>query len=329
MYSAVLLAGYDNKRKVERYRSIVQQDYGEEFIETGYKPLREFSLDRNGEIISKPLIQFTLEALVADPVIEEIVLVGFIRQIKDRLKSYLDTVSKPVVFVDQNDDIPLHIRAEFGIHSKKTMKDSVGGNFIKGYAASAAYRDKRHALFVASDSPLTTVDFINRFIDASYDILDSGAIIMPAIFMDPVKDDIGRRPLLLINDSGYPIHARKDKYGRNGFRLSSVLLCNPFRINVNAINVIYSVRKALNPRVQLRIQKICRGLGFPGIINSYFVKHSLSFAQCEAICTAFLEGSFRGMPMPDVETTYDFDGTRREYEEIKRMLGDERKAGEK
>ncbi|MBN2511129.1 MAG: hypothetical protein JXB03_12690 [Spirochaetales bacterium] len=329
MYSAILLAGYDNKRKVERYRSVVQDVYGEEFIETGYKPMREFSLTRKGEKISKPLLQFTLEALAADPVIEEIVIVGFIRQIRDRLSGYLETIDKPLIFVDQNDEIDQQVRRDFSIDPRRTAKDSIGGNFIKGYAASRAWAARREALFVASDSPLTTADFINRFIDAAKPLMETSAIVMPAIFIDPVKDDLGRRPLLLLNDSGYPIHAKKDKHGRNGFRLSSVMLCNPCRINVNSINVIYSVRKALNPRVQMKIQKICRGLGYPGIVNSYFVKHTLSVRQCEAICSAFLEGPFRAMPMPDAETTYDFDGTRREYEEIKRMLGDTLKTGEK
>ena len=329
MYSAILLAGYDNKRKVERYRNVVQTVYGEEFIETGYKPMREFTVVKNGVRVSQPLIQYTLEALVADPLIEEIVIVGFIKQIRDRLSAYLDGVDKPVVYVDQRDEIPERIKTEFSIHPRRTDKESIGGNFIKGYAASKAYASRREALFVASDSPLTTADFINRFIDAAMPLIESSAIVMPSIFIDPVKDDLGRRPLLLINDSGYPIHAKKDKYGRNGFRLSSLLLCNPFRINVNAINVIYSVRKALNPRVQMKIQKICKGLGYPGIVNSYFVKHSLSVVQCEAICSAFLEGTFKSMPMPDAETSYDFDGTRREYEEIKKMLGDTLKTGEK
>jgi len=39
MYSAILLAGYNNKRAVEKYSRIVERDYGEHFIETGYKPL--------------------------------------------------------------------------------------------------------------------------------------------------------------------------------------------------------------------------------------------------------------------------------------------------
>ena len=60
MTSAVVMAGYNNKREVKRYSRIVAEHYGEKFIETGYKPLREFSTIVNGQQVSKPLIQYTL-----------------------------------------------------------------------------------------------------------------------------------------------------------------------------------------------------------------------------------------------------------------------------
>ena len=41
MGSAIVMAGYNNKREVKRYGRIVAEHYGEKFIETGYKPLRD------------------------------------------------------------------------------------------------------------------------------------------------------------------------------------------------------------------------------------------------------------------------------------------------
>jgi hypothetical protein len=46
MVSAILMAGYNNKREVKKYSRIVAEDYGGKFIETGYKPLREFKTVR-------------------------------------------------------------------------------------------------------------------------------------------------------------------------------------------------------------------------------------------------------------------------------------------
>ncbi|MBI9100012.1 MAG: hypothetical protein JEY91_16140, partial [Spirochaetaceae bacterium] len=163
MYSAILLAGYNNKKAVEKYIHIVEEDYGEHFIETGYKPLHEFSVKINGQMVKKPLIQFTLEVLVQDDLIDEIIIVGHENQLKSRLNKYLKTIEKRILFADQNDEIPQSVKDEFNINEKETPKDSVGGNLIKGYSISQAGKKKKAALFIASDSPMTTLDYINRF----------------------------------------------------------------------------------------------------------------------------------------------------------------------
>ncbi len=320
MYSAILLAGYNNKKAVEKYSKIVEKDYGEHFIETGYKPLHEFTIEENGILIKKPLIQFTLEVLVKDKLIDEIIIVGHVKQIKDRLKVFLQSIQKSVIFVDQNDRIPTNVVETFSINLKETHNDSVGGNLIKGYAASRAYENKTSALFVASDSPMTTEDFINSFIDISTPYLENSGIILPTGYTNTIKDKLGRKPLLLINDTDFVIHEKKDKYGRNGFRLTSVIMCNPFKLDINMINVIYSLRKAINIKTQMRIFKACKEVGFPGIYNRYFIKKNLTITQSEKVCSAFFKGLFKAIPMSDLKSTYDFDGTEKEFNEINKML---------
>jgi len=320
MYSAILLAGYNNKRAVEKYIHIVEEDYGEHFIETGYKPLHEFSITIDGKTVKKPLLQFTLEVLVRDDLISEIIIVGHINQIKNRMIKYLNTVEKPIIYVDQNEEIPGKIKQIFSIHDKETPKDTVGGNLIKGYVASQAYLSRAPALFVASDSPMTTLDYINRFIDRCESHIKTCGILLPVVYTNPVKDKLGRPPLLLINDTAVEIPEKTDRFGRTGFRLSSLMMGNPFAVDVNMINVMYSLRKALNPKTQLRIFRICREVGFPRIYNRYFVKKNLSMTQCEKICTAFFKGDFKAVLMHDIKSTYDFDGTEKEFIEINRML---------
>lgn len=320
MYSAILLAGYNNKRTVEKYSRIVEQDYGEHFIETGYKPLHEFTVTVNGETVRKPLMQFTLDVLVHDNLIDEIIIVGHIDRIKDRLKSYFETIDKKILFIDQNDEIPENVKSRYNLNSKETPKDSIGGNLIKGYSASKAGKKGTHALFVASDSPLTTLDYINRFLSRCNPYIEENGILLPAVYTDPVRDKLGRPPLLIVNDTDVEIPERTDRFGRNGFRLSSIIMACPGKIDVNMINVMYSVRKALNPKTQLRIFRICREVGFPRIYNRYFIKKNLTLTQSEAICSAFFKGPFKVIPMHDIKSTYDFDGTEKEFIEINRML---------
>jgi hypothetical protein len=38
MVSAVVMAGYNNRWEVKRYAKVVAEHYGEQFIETGYRP---------------------------------------------------------------------------------------------------------------------------------------------------------------------------------------------------------------------------------------------------------------------------------------------------
>ncbi|NQT11039.1 MAG: hypothetical protein HQ573_07715, partial [Desulfobacteraceae bacterium] len=76
MTSAILMAGYNNKREVRKYSRTVAEQYGETFIETGYRPLREFKIVENDTEISKPMIQFLLEKLSKIDLIDEIIIVG-------------------------------------------------------------------------------------------------------------------------------------------------------------------------------------------------------------------------------------------------------------
>ena len=44
MTSAIVMAGYNNKREVKKYSRMVAEHYGEKFIEAGYKPFGNLSL---------------------------------------------------------------------------------------------------------------------------------------------------------------------------------------------------------------------------------------------------------------------------------------------
>ena len=325
MISAVVMAGYNNKREVKRYSRIVADHYGEKFIEAGYKPLREFKSVQNGRQISKPLIEYTLERLYENDLIDEIVIVGHQMLLEQRLRKFIKQFEKPCRIVNQNSKIPGDVIRQFKIKTRKVKYSSIAGNFIKGYAASKACRENRHALFVASDSPLTTNEFVNRFLAVVQQYEDQADILVPAILIDEKKDKLGRLPLRLHNDSPYPLPGPKDDYGRQGFRLSSLISANPHRFDVNTANTAYSLRKCLNPKVQIKLFQITRSLGYTNVYSKYFLRKDLSVVEVENIVSAHFGGRLKIIPMLGEEATYDYDGTDLEYRMISEMLKSEKK----
>jgi len=325
MISAILMAGYNNKREVKKYSRTVAEHYGEKFIETGYKPLREFKTVKNGRQESKPLIQYTLERLFENEFIDEIVIVGHQMLLEQRLGDLIKQFEKPCCIVNQNSKIPDDVIRRFNIIPRKVKYNSIAGNFIKGYAVSNACEEKKHALFVASDSPLTTNEFVNRFLKAVQQYQDESAIIVPAVLIDDKKDKLGRPLLRLRNDSQFQLTDKKDRYSRQGFRLSSLISANPHRFDVNTANTAYNLRKCLNPNVQLKLFRITHGLGYPNVYSKYFLRKDLSVNEMANIVSEFFKGRLELIPMTGEEATYDYDGTDQEYRMITKMLKSDQK----
>lgn len=322
MISAVLMAGYNNEREVERYSRTVAHHYGEKYIESGYRPVRDFVTVVNGERVSKPLIQYTLEKLLENERIEEVVIVGHEQLLEQRLRNVIDSCDKTCRIVSQNTALPTDAVRAFNLIPKKVRYNSLTGNMVKGYWASKARERKDHALFVAADSPLTTNEFVNRFLEFIDRFKSEAAIIVPAVLIGDRQDGLGRLPLRLCNDTPFQFPGRTDDHGRQGFRLSSLISGNPYLFDVNTLNTAYSLRKLLSPRAQLRLFKITKKLGFPNVYSKYFMKKDLSVTEVEEIVSAFFGGRLKVVPMEGVEATYDYDGTEREYKIISGLLQD-------
>lgn len=320
MTSAIVMAGYNNKREVKKYSRMVAEHYGEKFIETGYKPLREFRSVKNGRQVTKPLVQYTLERLFENEYISDIVVVGHQMLLEQRLGNFIQSFEKPCRLVNQSSKIPHDVIRLFKIRPRKVKYNSIAGNLIKGYMASEAGKEGKHALFVAADSPMTTNELINRFLNIVRKYENDAAIILPAILVGDKKDRLDRPSLRLINDSQYQFSDKKDEYGRYGFRLSSLISANPHRFDVNTANTAYNLRKCLSPNVQLKLFRITRGLGYQNVYSKYFLRKDLSINETANIVSAFFHGKLILIPMSGIESTYDYDGTDHEYHMISKML---------
>ena len=320
MVSAILMAGYNNKREVKRYSRTVAEHYGERFIETEYRPLREFEIINGGKKDRKPLMQFTLEKLFESELVDEIVIVGHQMLIEQHLGNFINEFEKPCRIVNQNSKIPPDVIECFNIINRKVRFNSVAGNIIKGYAASTAYKYKKHALFVVSDSPLTTKEFIERFVHIAQKSQDQAGIILPVVLMNENKDKLDRKPLKLRNDTAYQLSGIKDNHSRQGFRLSSLMFVNPHLCDMNTINTAYSLRKWMSPNVQMKLFKITHNLGYPNVYSKYFLRKDLSIKEMENIGSAFFKGRLKLIPTFGEESTYDYDGTEFEYRSIANMI---------
>jgi len=323
MSSAILLAGYNNRREVRKYSKIVAEHYGETFVESGYKPLREFTIHRDGDEIRKPLIEFTLERLAASDPIDEIVIVGHQMLLEQRLGRMFSDLGKPCNIVNQNARIPQTAFEHFDMDPKKTKYNSMAGNMIKGYIASRAFENREHALFLASDSPLTPRGFIEGFLQTIDRNHGDSDLVFPAVIIDGEEDRMSRKPLRLRNDSAYPLSGFTDSYGRQGFRLSALTYANLFNFNLNAINVAYNLRKCLSPKIQLKLFRTTRDLGYTNVYYKYYRRRDLSVREVENIASKFINGRFTLIPMTGEEATYDYDGTDEEYRRISEMLNQE------
>ena len=320
MISAVVMAGYNNKWAVRKYAKIVAEHYGEKFIETGYKPLREFETLQEGRPVRKPLIRFTLEKLFAIEQIGDIVIIGHQMLLEQRLRKFIQRFDKPCKIINQNAKIPAEVIRRFRIVPRKVKYSSIAGNMIKGYAASAAFEKQSHALFVAADSPLTTRRYIEYFLGVAAEFQSEFDIIVPGVLIEGNADKLGRTPLKLINDTGLKLSDEKDAYGRQGYRLSSLIYANPHGFDVNTANTAYNLRKCVNPNVQLKLFRITRSLGYANVYSKYFLRRDLTISEVENITSAFFGGRLKVIPVRDIESSYDYDGTDLEYLRISEIL---------
>ena len=168
---------------------------------------------------------------------------------------------------------------------------------------------------------MTSLNFINSFISGARQIRDEADLIIPAVPISIRHDKLGRRPLLLINDTGGGPALPEGPL--RPLRIPSLLpCCTAISIRLMWLLLMWftASERALSPKVQMQIFRICRELGYPGIFNKYFRKKNLSVRECENIFSRLLSGRVRALPIEGEETTYDYDGTAKELKLITRML---------
>ena len=212
--------------------------YREHYLPMGsYKTIREIEGTINDQPGRYPLILFLLNTLRRTPSIGKVKIIGP----KPELEIALAKANFPT--------------SQFEIVAQGK---SFGENMMLGYNA---FGGKGHVLLVMGDSPLTSAQSIENFIELSQTYLDYD-IIIPVV-KAAILDDLARfmpRPYMRMRPDGmepqnYYQPIDLDKRGRISVRLTSLALTNLEGTTVEQINHLRSLRKLLRPAVQRLIRE--------------------------------------------------------------------------
>jgi len=327
MVSVVLMAGY--KPVSDEHKKMLADTYNEHFFFDGYKPLKEFRIrDSSESFVYKPLIQFTMEKLERIDAINDIVIVGDKKKLESKLGDFMDSSRKKYKVVEQDGCIDDKVLDEFGAVRENFDECSLAANGLKAYVNTEAYKRKDYALFVASDSPGTSAKGIFEFIDLARLYMPECSLIFPLVSMNNIpawRHAFHRKYLFFVNDSA---HQYKDSFktfltNRDGFRVSSMLYADPFRVDIDKINLCYSLRKMLSHDVRERIKNVLEKFDINVLWRKYFGSKDLSIRDCEEIGGKIMcknNSNLAIIPFRDIASSFDFDGTVEDQNMIDELL---------
>ncbi len=238
---AVVLAGGIKRFSLQEFYYQLEDliAYGEWYFRIGYKSLRR--IKRKGGIAgeARPLVEYILHTLNKIDKIEQILVIGPLKEMKEKLDPDL-----------------------FGDDSKITLvqqKDSFGQNVKEGYDLAG----EKHVLYVTSDSPTTRAEDVCEFIELSRELCPDYDVIYPLVKESLLKtyERLFPRPFFkMIPDTIVPSDYITDEDlredGRVGFRNTSMACANLENFPVERIDEAYRLRKVYRKSSRTRLKEI-------------------------------------------------------------------------
>lgn len=283
MVNAVVMAGMNPRQGFfQRMLSYLEDQaaYGENYLSGVYKPSWRVNGEIDGARVRRPMVEFMLDRLEHTRSIDQIIVVAPTDRLEEALEDRVHQYSKMRI-----------------VEQGRTF----GENAILGYEAAGG----GHVLFCTSDAPRTTTADITEFLSYCKQLQDTYDIIYPVVServykhgrrepkdrpRDPVINDLKTlivrfltlpvrlafpaarlRPFTYLLPLGiYPedyckVDGYRDERGREGFRITSMMMANLEGITPEFIDRVYSLRKTLKWSVLREIKQI---LG-PGIVRRY------------------------------------------------------------
>ncbi len=286
-FTAVVLAG--GRRKI-LFRELFHQIedllcYGEWYFQRGYKSLRRILL--RGSPIARPMLEYTLDTLMAVERIEKIIIVGPQKEINERLH-----IGHP--------DSRVEVIGQEG---------SFGKNALAGYRHSG----KKHVLFSTSDTPTTTPDDIEEFLSICSELGDRYDMVYPVVkksYLDRYMSAFPRKCFYMVPDSIYPPdyidESDLKRNNRAGFRISSLAYADLSECSARTIDNAFDSRKLLSRRSRKMLKSI---LG-SGIIKRY--SEGFLMSEIEEIVKRETGVSTKFVGLRSAGTSLDIDSSRDE-----------------
>lgn len=218
-----------------------------------------------------------------------------------------DLIGKVAIVTDKKkmqEKLDVSIKNYTGKCSIVQQAGSIKENALHGYNSLDG---KGHALFIAGDSPKTTVHNIKEFISKCEPEMDKFDFFYPIVGkrVHHRYDELFRRKYFWINDDITENRDKdkfKNKYGQRGFRILGMILANPENIHDNnAIDFIYDIRNIASPHNIIKAYKTFREELWK------LASKELGLGDVESKMSSLLKTRFKFVEIDDAGPSFDLD----------------------
>jgi len=291
--TAVVLAGGKKKfpfkeiyYQLEHLWYYREWSYGESNFMRGYKSLKPTRRKIDGVEKQKPMVEYILNTLSKVESIDNILVVGPKKEIKEKVDPELL----------ENDKIQIVQQTE-----------SYGGNVKKGYELTG----KEYVLYVVADSPTTRENDVIEFLDICEKLYGQYDIIYPM-----VKESLHRKHKKLprklyfrmmpdnMIPSNYIEKSEIDEKGWVGFKATSMAFVRLEGVPRDRIDEAYKLRKFYLPSTWRGLRRIFG----KGIIKKYW-KGLYKMSEIEKMFLDYEGKTIKIVGLRGAGTSLDFDGT--------------------
>ncbi|MFH1249133.1 MAG: hypothetical protein V1660_03195 [archaeon] len=242
----------------------------------------------------RPALEYVLNSLNQSKLIDRIAVVTKKKKLEEKLDISIKNYMEKSSIVEQC--------------------GSIKENALKGYES---LQKQGHTLFIAGDSPKTTVNNIDDFLNKCEAYKKDYDIIYPIVNKKSHHkyDKIFRRKYFWIIDD---ITGNKDEFergGKRGFRIMSMTLANPNKVRNNkAIDFLYDIRNIAAPQNVIKAYREFKNEIFK------IIKGDLKLSDIEKKLSSLLQTRFKIIEIEDAGPSFDIDDVG-DSERISRING--------
>jgi len=225
---AVVLAGGVKRFSFREFYHQLEDlfSYREWYFRIGYKSLKRIKVKRGVTEKPRPMVEYILNTLRNTECIDEILVVGPEKEIREKIDPDLLSEGSNIKLVQQ--------------------KESYGQNVKEGYN----HAGEKYVLFVTSDSPTTKERDVSEFVEICRELYNEYDLIYPLVKESLLKKyyrSFSRPSFKMIPNTIFPADyigqedIREDV--RVGFRITSMAFANLENAPVERIDEAYNLRK--------------------------------------------------------------------------------------